>query len=104
MKPVKKGGPDTTLRKGILDGSILSARSDTGASVSAFKPSDPTISTGLCSNKSFGGAFGDLAQVTTINKLRQSLLIVPWEGYDGDLMALLIAHARAMLLGVYLLL
>ena len=29
------------------------------------------------------------------------LLIVPWEGYDGNLMALLIAHARAMLLGVY---
>jgi hypothetical protein len=26
-----------------------------------------------------------------------------WEGYDGDLMALLIAHAQAMLLGVYLL-
>ena len=31
-------------------------------------------------------------------------VIVPWEGYDDDVMALLIAHAQAMLLGVYLLL
>ena len=70
----KKGGrTDMNLQQGVLDGSIPSACSDTGASESAFKPSDPTIATGIASKKSFGGAFGDLAEATTINKLHHML-------------------------------
>ena len=61
------------LRSGVLDGSIPSAASDTGATASAMKPSDPTIPTGTQSNTSFGGAFGDIAKATTINKLRLKL-------------------------------
>ena len=61
------------LRSGVLDGSIPSAASDTGATASAMKPSDPTIPTGMQSNTSFGGAFGDIAKATTINKLRLKL-------------------------------
>jgi hypothetical protein len=61
------------LRSGVLDGSIPSAASDTGATASAMKPSDPTIPNGTQSNTSFGGAFGDIAKATTINKLRLKL-------------------------------
>ena len=61
------------LRSGVLDGSIPSAASDTGATASAFKPSDPTIPTGIQSNTSFGGAFGDIAKATTVNKLQHKL-------------------------------
>jgi hypothetical protein len=46
----------------------------------------------------------DVIKEYVSDTMQYTLLIVPWEGYDGDLMALLIAHARAMLLGVYLLL
>ncbi len=63
---------------------IPSAVSDTGASARAIKPSDPTIPTVIQSNTSFGGAFGDIAMATTINKLHhqlrepaQSVQIVP---------------------------
>ncbi len=63
----------TSLRNGLLDGSVPSAISDTGALASAFKPSNPTITTGIRSNTSFGGAFGNLAVATTINKLRHKL-------------------------------
>ena len=61
------------LRSGVLDGSIPSAASNTGASASAFKPTDPTIPTGIPSNTSFGGAFGDIAKATTINKLHHKI-------------------------------
>ena len=64
-----------SLRMGVLSGSVPLAVSDTGASASAFKPSDPTIATGIKSNTSFGGAFGDLAMATTVNKLYHKL----WE-------------------------
>ena len=62
-----------SLRTRVLNGSVPSAVSDTGASASAFKPSDPTIATGIQSNTSFGGAFGDLAVATTVNKLHHNL-------------------------------
>ena len=62
-----------SLRRGVLSGSVPLAVSDTGASESAFKPSDPTIATGIQSNTSFGGAFGDLAVATTVNKLYHKL-------------------------------
>jgi hypothetical protein len=58
---------------GVLSGTIPLAVSDTGASASAFKPSDPTIATGIKSNTSFGGAFGDLAMATLVNKLYHKL-------------------------------
>ena len=60
-----------SLKLGVLDGSIPLAFSDTGATASAFKPLDPSIPTGIKSNKTFGGAFGEKASATTINKLHQ---------------------------------
>jgi hypothetical protein len=62
-----------SLRMGVLSGSVPSAISDTGALASAIKPSDPTIATGIKSNTSFGGAFGELAVATTVNKLYHQL-------------------------------
>jgi len=61
------------LRSGVLDGSIPSAASDTGATASAFKPSAPTIPTCIKSNTSFGGAFGDITEATTVKKPRHKL-------------------------------
>ena len=58
---------------GVLNGSIPSAASNTGATESAFKRSDPTIPTGTRSTSSFGGAFSDVAKATTINKLHHKL-------------------------------
>ncbi len=65
--------PPMSLCMGVLSGTIPSAISDTGASASAFKPSNPTIATGIKSNTSFGGAFGDLAMATLVNKLYHKL-------------------------------
>jgi hypothetical protein len=65
--------PTSNLRIRVLNGSIPSAVSDTGALASTIKPSDPTIPTGIQSNTSFGGAFGDIAMATTINKLHHQL-------------------------------
>jgi len=74
------------LLSGVLDGSIPSAASDTGATASAMKPSDPTIPTGIQSNTSFGGALATSRkqqQLTSCNwqlKLREparSAHIVP---------------------------
>jgi len=65
----------SNLRIGVLNGSIPSAVSDTGASASAIKPSDLSIPTGIQSNTSFGGAFDNIAMATTINKLHHQL----WE-------------------------
>ena len=64
---------DEHLRIGVLNGSIPSAVSNTGASASAIKPSDPTIPTGIQSNTSFDGAFGNIAMAATINKLHHQL-------------------------------
>ena len=44
-------------------------------SASAIKPSDPSIPTGIQLNTGFGGAFGNIAMATTINKLHHQL----WE-------------------------
>ena len=63
----------TALRAGVLDGSIPSAVSDTGATASAFTPDDPSILTGVKSKSTFGGAFGEQAKATTINKLHHKL-------------------------------
>jgi len=65
--------PTSNLRIGVLNRSIPSAVSNTGASASVIKPSDPSIPTGIQSNTSFGGAFGDIAMATTINKLHHQL-------------------------------
>ena len=62
-----------TVRQGVLDGSIPSAASDSGATASALKVTAPTIATGTKSYATFGGAFGDLAEATTINKLHHNI-------------------------------
>ena len=62
-----------SLQLGVLDGSIPPAISNTGATVSAFKPSDPSIPTGIKSNKIFGGAFWEQAEATIINKLHHNI-------------------------------
>jgi hypothetical protein len=58
---------------GVLDGSIPSAISNTGATASAFKPLDPSVPTGIQSTATFGGAFGKQATATTMNKLHHKL-------------------------------
>ncbi len=60
-------------RLNVLNGSIPSAISDTGATASAFKPSDPTIATGIQSTATFGGAFGNQAKATTVNKIHHKI-------------------------------
>ena len=49
------------------------AISNTEATTSTFKPSDPSIPTGIKSKKTFGGAFGDQAEATMINKLHHNI-------------------------------
>ena len=76
--------PTNSLWIVVLNGSITSAVSNTGALESAFKPLDPAIALHIQSNNSFSGAFMDIAKATTINKLHhelqepmQSIHIVP---------------------------
>ena len=70
----KKYSKSTTeIQAGVLNGSIPSAVSDTGATASAFTPDNPSIPTGVKSTSTFGGAFGDQAKATTINKLHHKL-------------------------------
>jgi hypothetical protein len=49
------------------------AISDTGATASAFKPSDPSVPMGIQSTATFGGAFGKQATAKTMNKLHHKL-------------------------------
>ena len=70
---LQSGTLKNKIKMGVLNGSIPSAASDTGASASAFESSAPTIPTGIQSNTTFGGAFGDIAKATTINKLHHKL-------------------------------
>jgi hypothetical protein len=60
-------------RLSVLNGSIPSAISNTDATASAFKPSDPTIATGIQSTATFGGAFSDQAKATTGDKLHHKI-------------------------------
>jgi hypothetical protein len=69
---------------GVLGGSIPSAISNTGATVSTIKPLDPSVPTGIQSTATFGRAFGEQATATTMNKFNhkvrkpaQSVHIVP---------------------------
>jgi hypothetical protein len=57
------------MKEGVLNGSIPSAVSNTGASLHAVNPNDSTIPTGIKSRAIFCGAFGDHVAATTINKL-----------------------------------
>lgn len=72
---LQSGTLKNKLKMGVLNGSIPSAASDTGASASAFESSAPTIPIGIQSNTMFGGAFGNITKATTINKLHHKL----WE-------------------------
>ena len=69
----KQSQQNNRIRAGVLDGSIPSAVSDTRATASAFTPDDPSIPTGVKSTSTFGGAFGNQAKATTINKLHHKL-------------------------------
>jgi hypothetical protein len=57
------------MRMGILSGTIPSAVSDTGAMLSAFLTSDPSLPTGCVSSAVFHLPNGAVAPETTINKL-----------------------------------
>jgi len=60
-------------RIGVLNGSIPSAISDTGATSHALLPSAPSIPTGICSTVVFHLPNGTMAPVTTINKLHHNV-------------------------------
>jgi hypothetical protein len=62
-----------STQTGVLDSSIPLAISNTGATASAFKPLDPSVPTGIQSTATFGGAFGEQAAATTMNKLHHKL-------------------------------
>jgi hypothetical protein len=57
------------MRMGVLNGTIPSAVSDTGATSSAFLKEDPSIPTGRTSSAIFHLPNGAVAPATTINKL-----------------------------------
>jgi hypothetical protein len=59
----------TTLRKGVLNGMIPSAVSNTGATSHALPPSAPSISTGIPSKVVFHLPNGTTAAASTVNKL-----------------------------------
>ena len=60
-------------RSGVLNGSILLAVSNTGATASAFTPTDPSVLTGVKSTATLGGAFGNQAKAMHMNKLHHKL-------------------------------
>ena len=57
------------MRMGVLNGTIPSAVSDTGATSSAFLKEDPSIPTGCVSSAVFHLPNGAVAPATTVNKL-----------------------------------
>jgi hypothetical protein len=57
---------------GVLNGSTSLAISNTGATASAFKPLDPSVPTGIRLKATFGGAFGEQATATTMNKFHHN--------------------------------
>ena len=69
----RRHSTNKSTQTGVLDSSIPLAISNTGATVSAFKPSDPSVPTGIQSTATFGGAFGKQATATTMNKLHHKL-------------------------------
>ncbi len=59
----------TTLREGVLNGTIPSAINNTGATLHALLPSAPSISTGIPSKVVFHLPNGTMAAASTVNKL-----------------------------------
>ena len=57
------------MRMGVLNGTIPSAVSDTGATSSAFLKEDPSIPTGRVSSAVFHLPNGAVPPATTVNKL-----------------------------------
>ncbi len=57
------------MRMGVLNGTIPSAVSDTGATLSAFLKEDPSIPTGCISSAVFHLPNGAVAPATTVNKM-----------------------------------
>jgi hypothetical protein len=56
------------MRMGVLNGTIPSAVSDTGATLSDFLKEDPSIPTGRVSSTVFHLPNGAIALATTVNK------------------------------------
>jgi hypothetical protein len=63
------------MHMGILNGTIPSTVSGTGATLSAFLTSDPSLPTGRVSSKVFHLPNGTIAPATTINKLLQDIRV-----------------------------
>jgi hypothetical protein len=64
----------TTLREGILNGTIPSAVSNTGVTLHALLPSAPSIPTGIPSKVVFHLPKGTMAAASTVNKLLHNIL------------------------------
>ena len=65
----EKGLSKAKIIQGMVDGTIPSAISDTGASSAAGKPTDPFVSTNEISTKVFGLPTGGTALSATVAKL-----------------------------------
>jgi hypothetical protein len=63
------------MHMGVLNSTIPSAISNTGATLSAFLTSDPSFSTGRVSSAVFHLANGVIAPATTINKLLHNIRV-----------------------------
>jgi hypothetical protein len=61
------------MRMGVLNGTIPSAVSDTGATLSAFLKEDPSIPTGRVSSTVFHLPNSAIALATTVNKLLHNI-------------------------------
>jgi hypothetical protein len=61
------------MHMGVLNGTIPSAVSDTGATSSAFLKEDPSIPTGRISSTVFHLPNGAVAPATTVNKLLHNI-------------------------------
>ena len=70
----RRGGlTEANIIKGIMDGTIASAVSDSGATSTAGKPSDPFNETGERSTKVFGLPTGGTAAASAKAKLKLNL-------------------------------
>jgi hypothetical protein len=65
----------TTLREGVLNGTIPSTISNTGTTLHALLPSAPSIPTGIPSKVIFHLPDGTTAAASTVNKLLHNI----WE-------------------------
>jgi hypothetical protein len=67
------------MHMGVLNGTIPTAVSNTGATLSAFLTSDPSLPTGRVSSAVFHLPNGAIAPATTINKLLHDVSAPAWD-------------------------